>query len=305
MTNTALSVIPNEDEHKGELSTVEEQGAKLGNASWMATELKKIIEANGLAIDCGGKKKHLELEAWTTVARIQNEQPHSKYVRSFDDRKGFEVIEAHAWVTDASGTIVSEADSFVSTEEKRWANAPFYARASMAQTRAMGKALKLRHSWIMVMAGYSPTPADEMQDLGAVETRPPKQTRKKAPQREQAAPMPKDASVSHPQDPASAAPDGSGEPINDATAQADEDLKQVVGKILRVSEKPGKRQDGSTYTRYGVEVEMKEGGKRWFNTFSGTLGKVSKELTGSEQTIVYSISQWNGQDTYDLEEYVR
>lgn len=33
---------------------------------------------------------------------------------------------------------------------------------SMAVTRATGKAFRLGFSWVMVMAGYSPTPAEEM-----------------------------------------------------------------------------------------------------------------------------------------------
>lgn len=163
MADAAMSLIPEADEPRS-LSMPEQQGEMLKGASWMAKELKTIIEANDLAKNLGGKKKHLELEAWTTVARIQNEQPHSKFVRCFEDSKKNEVVEAHAWVTDASGKIVSEADAMCSTEERNWAGKPLYARVSMAQTRAMSKALRLRHSWIMVMAGYSPTPADEMEE---------------------------------------------------------------------------------------------------------------------------------------------
>jgi len=172
MAGSELKVI-REEEQSTALSTHEQQGDKLVNAAWMARELKKIIEDNGLAIDCGGKKKHLELEAWTTAARIQNEAPHAKFVRCFDDGNGNQVIEAHAWVTDQDGKIVAEADSFCSTEEGKWKNKPFFQRASMAQTRAMGKALRLRHSWIVVMAGYAPTPAEEME---GVEIRPAKVT---------------------------------------------------------------------------------------------------------------------------------
>ena len=38
------------------------------------------------------------------------------------------------------------------------------ARRSMAQTRATGKACRLAFSWIMALAGYEPTPAEELPD---------------------------------------------------------------------------------------------------------------------------------------------
>ena len=43
-----------------------------------------------------------------------------------------------------------------------WSTRPRYARRSMAQTRATGKACRLAFSWIMSLAGYEPTPAEEM-----------------------------------------------------------------------------------------------------------------------------------------------
>ena len=46
-----------------------------------------------------------------------------------------------------------------------WSGRPRYARRSMAQTRATGKACRLAFSWIMALAGYEPpTPAEEMPD---------------------------------------------------------------------------------------------------------------------------------------------
>jgi hypothetical protein len=35
----------------------------------------------------------------------------------------------------------------------------------MAQTRATGKACRLAFSWIMSLAGYEPTPAEEMMPI--------------------------------------------------------------------------------------------------------------------------------------------
>ena len=40
--------------------------------------------------------------------------------------------------------------------------------ASMAQTRAVSKAFRLALSWVMTLAGYEPTPAEEMKSGGLV-----------------------------------------------------------------------------------------------------------------------------------------
>jgi hypothetical protein len=47
-----------------------------------------------------------------------------------------------------------------------WASRPRYARRSMALTRATAKACRLAFSWVIVLAGYEATPAEEMPDHG-------------------------------------------------------------------------------------------------------------------------------------------
>jgi len=46
--------------------------------------------------------------------------------------------------------------------EPNWANKPEFQLMSMAQTRAAGKVLRLLLGWIVTLAGYEPTPAEEM-----------------------------------------------------------------------------------------------------------------------------------------------
>src|SRR5262249_527648 len=42
---------------------------------------------------------------------------------------------------------------------------PMFQLASMAQTRANAKVLRNVLSWVAVLAGYKPTPAEEIEDL--------------------------------------------------------------------------------------------------------------------------------------------
>ena len=47
-------------------------------------------------------------------------------------------------------------------DEKKWKDSPAFQIRSMAQTRAAAKCLRNVLAWVVVMAGYAPTPAEEM-----------------------------------------------------------------------------------------------------------------------------------------------
>ena len=162
MERKDLSLL--EPENGNAISIPVQQKEALKNAASLAQDVAKIVKDNGLAKKFGSSpKEHVFVEGWLTISRVNNEAPHAK-VESVERIGDHEVIKARAWITDASGSVVSEADGYCSTEEANWKGKPFYARASMAQTRAIGKAMRLRHAWVMVMAGFSPTPAEEMSE---------------------------------------------------------------------------------------------------------------------------------------------
>jgi hypothetical protein len=47
-------------------------------------------------------------------------------------------------------------------DEAKWTTSRSFQLRSMAQTRAQAKALRNVLAWVVVMAGYQPTPAEEM-----------------------------------------------------------------------------------------------------------------------------------------------
>lgn len=59
---------------------------------------------------------------------------------------------------------VGRAFSICTNLEEGKLDKPEYAIASQSETRATGKAFRLAFSWIMVMAGYAPTPPDDVND---------------------------------------------------------------------------------------------------------------------------------------------
>lgn len=73
----------------------------------------------------------------------------------------------------ATGKIVGRAVALCSNQEAKKKTFDEYAVLSMAQTRATGKAFRITLGWIMKLAGYEATPAEEIQpeegDYGADE----------------------------------------------------------------------------------------------------------------------------------------
>ncbi|MEM2772606.1 MAG: hypothetical protein QXR88_02040 [Candidatus Pacearchaeota archaeon] len=64
-----------------------------------------------------------------------------------------------------TGNILGKAIAYCTNEEKGKEDFDEFKIASLAQTRATGKAFRLLVSWIMSLAGYEPTPAEEIENL--------------------------------------------------------------------------------------------------------------------------------------------
>ena len=75
-----------------------------------------------------------------------------------DNISGF---RAKAVVRTSDGTVVSSAVGYC-MDEGTWKGREKFAQASMAQTRACSKALRMVVGWVAVLGGYKDTPAEEM-----------------------------------------------------------------------------------------------------------------------------------------------
>jgi hypothetical protein len=131
-------------------------------ASDMARLLKDVVTKAGLAKKLGGTKEHLEFEAWQTIARWHHCTPSTEWTRPIMQGDQVAGWEARVNVLDETGRIIGSSEGMCMYEEKNWKGKPSYALRSMAQTRTAGKALRSLFAHIAVLAGYSPTPADEM-----------------------------------------------------------------------------------------------------------------------------------------------
>lgn len=231
----------------------------LVNAAFVAGELKSIIKTNGLTKRIG-EKDYVLVEAWQTACRIQNENTFTQIIADMkDETTGDCVIHARAWIENNEGKVIARADGYCSTGEPRWAKQPYYARASMAQTRALGKVIRTRHAWIMVMAGYEPTPAEEMEDIPLVVPEPPRQNPQiPAQEKLRVIKLPPDQSIIHPPE------EGPKKADFDAAIPNDNPPAPMDGlrcRFLYYSQ-PITKGEG---TRMGVKVRYDNGTEEWAN----------------------------------------
>lgn len=131
--------------------------AKMDAAGKISSLLVDIVEKQKLYTDMQGKK-YVNVEGWTTLGALVKVLPKEREVRRLDDG----TWEAYVDLIDTNGTVVGCGSAICGAGESMWMKRPEYARRSMAITRATGKAYRLGYSWMMKMAGYEVTPAEEM-----------------------------------------------------------------------------------------------------------------------------------------------
>lgn len=134
----------------------------VGAATEIATELANVITQQKLFSNISGKK-YVKVEGWTTLGAMLGVTPRE--VENSADENGVytAIVEL---VRNSDGAIIGRASAECG-ESTMWADRAAYARRSMAATRATGKAYRLAFSWIMALAGYEVTPAEEMDYVDA------------------------------------------------------------------------------------------------------------------------------------------
>jgi hypothetical protein len=132
--------------------------ALVSGASLMATTLAEVIERQKLYSMIQGRK-HVRVEGWTTLAVMLGCTAREVENVAHEDGSYIATVEL---VRMSDGVVVARASAECGMDERTWADRARYARRSMAATRATGKACRLAFSWIMALAGFEATPAEEM-----------------------------------------------------------------------------------------------------------------------------------------------
>ncbi len=128
----------------------------LEHASRVAQALKDVIDRQGLVTRIQGRE-HVRVEGWTTLGSMLVVVPVVEWTRRTED--GWEArVEART----LDCRVVGAAEASCSKQERTWKSRDDYALRSMAQTRATSKALRGPLGFVVTLAGYEATPAEEM-----------------------------------------------------------------------------------------------------------------------------------------------
>jgi hypothetical protein len=154
-----------EDEHSQELAVGPAPGTLfrtddpveiIARATEVAKALSEVLKAQGLTSRIKDKD-YVRVEGWTLCGTMLGVFPVVEWTRQVEN--GWEArVEART----RDGATVGAAEAECLRSESRWKTADDYAVRSMAQTRAISKALRAPLGFIVSLAGFEATPAEEM-----------------------------------------------------------------------------------------------------------------------------------------------
>ena len=156
--HTSLAVAQPQTEAPVALFGTNDPVDTIERAVRVADALKSVVRSKGLISNIQGKE-YPQVEAWQTLAVMLGVSLVSEWSRKVEG--GW---EARCVVRSRDGQTIGAAEAQCTREESRWKNRDDYALRSMAQTRATSKAARSVLGFVMVLAGYQATPAEEMPD---------------------------------------------------------------------------------------------------------------------------------------------
>jgi len=168
VTDTAMLVHDGTGEVLASALTLQQAPADtLAEAQRAAVALQEVIRRKAKPVIFNGEQ-YLEFEDWQTLGRFYGVTAKVDLVDpvTFDHVSGF---CASAVALRADGRVISRAFAYCTNDEANWRSKPRFQLASMSQTRACVKALRQVLSWVVVLAGYQATPAEELEPQRLVE----------------------------------------------------------------------------------------------------------------------------------------
>jgi hypothetical protein len=135
----------------------------------LAQQVQQHIVANKLVTEFRDKRGNRNLyplvEAWQFAGALLGLFPRLVSLENQgNDATGLYKYRAEIDIIESqSGKVICKGIAICSNQEKSKQYFDEYAIASMAQTRATGKAFRLCLGWIMKAAGFESTPAEDME----------------------------------------------------------------------------------------------------------------------------------------------
>ena len=128
-----------------------------------SNDLKQIIVDNKLYTPVKGKN-FVNVEGWQIAGAFVGITPIVTKVENLSDGDCYKYRAEVKLVQYGSDTPIGYGVAICTNREANKRNFDEYAVCSMAQTRAISKAYRLAIGYLMKLAGYEATPAEEMQE---------------------------------------------------------------------------------------------------------------------------------------------
>ena len=141
--------------------------AKPAEAVEMAIVLKEMVVKQRLSANIKGKN-YAMVEAWQLAGFLTGTSVMVEEPKNLSNDK--EIKYSCAAKIYQGDKMVGVGYALCSSKEMIKKGFEEYAILSMAQTRAIGKAYRNKIGWIMKLAGYEPTPHEEVQKMGVIQT---------------------------------------------------------------------------------------------------------------------------------------
>jgi hypothetical protein len=148
--------------------------AKVDVATNVANTLAPLVRSQGLVVKGLNRSnkdaEYVTVEGWEVLGTFLGIVPVTTIIKEVKSSKHDRTVGYVARATlyqnpiiendeIVGGTVIARAEA---QADKSGFQKDLFAIASMAQTRALGKAYRMGLSWIMKMAGFEGTPAEEM-----------------------------------------------------------------------------------------------------------------------------------------------
>jgi len=159
------ALVPTRGEGEWLETIVESPKDVVKRATEQANALMDIVKQQKLYVEIEGRH-YLYVEGWEVIGAFNSVSAHTDWVEPVLDSNG-EIIAYEAQVTlYRAGIAVGSAIMACGLDEfpcrGKEGEAKCKAAKSAAQTWATSKAYRMNYSWVAKLAGFEPTPAEEM-----------------------------------------------------------------------------------------------------------------------------------------------
>jgi hypothetical protein len=127
----------------------------------IADTLSSVLRDRGMTQKFGGTGEHVKTEGWQLAGSLMGFTVSEGPATELPDGSFEATVELRSI---SSGKTLAVASARCGVDEATWKSKPKYARRSMAYTRAIGRAYAQNFRWLIHLAGYEGTPAEEMPD---------------------------------------------------------------------------------------------------------------------------------------------